>query len=302
MSDETITIDGRDVRISNRDKVLYPSTGFTKADVVDYYRAVAPAILAHLRGRGVTRKRYPDGPAGASFYEKNCPGHRPEWVPLVHFRTSNGTDISFCAVDDEATLVWLANLAALELHAQLWRLPDTECPTHLVFDLDPGRPAGLLAAAEVALVLRDALTATGMEVVVKSSGGKGLHLGVPLDGRAGFDQAKSVAQAIAEALERQWPDGVTSVMAKARRKGKVFIDWSQNDRHKSTVAAWSLRGRERPTVSAPLTWEEVASAVERDDADSLVVEAPSAIERLADVGDLWAPVNGPGQPLDRLLQ
>lgn len=302
MADDRIEVDGREIPVSNLDKVLYPETGFTKGDVIEHYRRVAPVLLPHLRGRGVTRKRFPDGPDGTSFYEKNCPKHRPPWVPVVDFTTSNGTEIAFCAVEDEAALVWLANLAALELHAQLWRLPDTDHPTHLVFDLDPGPPAGHVAAAEVALVLRDALEATGMEVVVKSSGGKGLHLGVPLDGSATFDEAKSVAQAIAEALERQMPGQVTSVMAKAKRKGKVFIDWSQNDRHKSTVAVWSLRGRSRPTVSAPLTWDEVADAVRRDDPGGLLVEAPQIPDRLRQLGDLWAPIEGPGQPLARLLR
>ena len=294
----TVAVGGRRLTLSNLDKVLYPVPGFTKGQVIDYYARIAPVMVPHLEGRPTTLKRYPDGVQNQSFYEKNCPGHRPPWVPTASFwsRHANRT-INFCLVEEVATLVWLANLAALELHPSLSRAEHWERPTLLVFDLDPGPPADVVACCEVALLVRELLEGLGLTSVVKTSGSKGLQLYVPLNHPSvGYDDTKLFARAVAQHLERTRPGLVVSNMAKDVRAGKVFIDWSQNDESKTTVGVYSIRAREHPTVSTPVTWEEVESA----DPDRLRFEAGDVLERVAQLGDLFAPALEVSQALPRI--
>ena len=288
----TLRIGRREVGLSNPNKVLYPDAGFTKAGVVDYYVRIAPVLLPHLKSRAVTLKRYPNGADGMFFYEKNCPTHRPEWVPTVTVasrRREGG--VHYCLINDAASLAWVANLASLELHTSLARSKDVTRPTMMVFDFDPGPPAGMLQCIKVAARMRDLLERLGLQSFPKTSGGKGLHLYVPLNTpRVNFDRTKAFAHALAMLLEREDPGLITSVMAKAERPGKVFIDWSQNDQHKTTVSVYSLRARERPTVSTPVTWDELETAVRKGDASSLVFEAARVLRRVQQRGDLFASV------------
>ncbi len=280
---KTVTeVEGRRLTLSNLDKVMYPATGLTKAGVVDYYARIAPAMLPHLRGRAVTMVRWPDGVDGPSFFEKRCPPHAPEWVRTAAI----DTDLTACVVDDVATLVWMANLAALELHTLQATVDDPDRPTSLVLDLDPGPPATVLDCCRVALELRGLLKELGLVSVVKTSGGKGLHLAVPVHG-ATADDTKTFARALGEVLATQDPKRVTIIMAKEQRRGKVFVDWSQNDRHKTTVCAYSLRARERPFVSAPASWDEVAHALDTDEPELLAFDTLAVLERVATLGDLY---------------
>jgi bifunctional non-homologous end joining protein LigD len=279
----TVEVEGRQLSLSNLDKVLYPGPGFTKGQVIDYYTRVAPALLPHLRGRPLTLKRYPNGVEADYFYEKQCPSHRPEWVATAAIPTGSKT-IDFCLADDLPTLVWLANLADLELHTSLSLAEDIERPTMMVFDLDPGEPAGLGECAEVAVALRDLLEQLSLRSFAKTSGSKGLQVYVPLNGDATYDDTKPLAHAIARHLEGQRSDLVVSSQRKSLRGGKVLIDWSQNDEHKTTVCVYSLRARERPTVSTPLDWDEL------EDPGSLVFESGEVLERVEKRGDLFAPV------------
>ena len=276
-----VTVDGRSLRLTNLDKVMYPQAGFTKADVIDYYRLVAPVLLPHLTGRPLTLKRYPNGVDGEFFYEKQCPRHRPDWV-----HTAVVQDICYCLVEDVATLVWTSNLADLELHTPMITARDPTRSTMVVFDLDPGEPAGLEECCQVALVLRGLFDNLGLRCFPKTSGSKGMQLYVPVNGD-GVDAelGKGFAKAVAETLERGMPELVVSRMTKKIRGGKVLVDWSQNDDHKTTVCVYSLRARERPTVSTPLTWEEVAG-----DPAKLSFEAHDVVERVEQHGDLFAPV------------
>lgn len=282
-----VEVEGRRLSLSNLDKVMYPATGFTKGQLIDYYTRVAPALLPHLRDRPLTLKRYPNGVEGGHFYEKQCPSHRPEWVRSEPVDLSSKT-IHFCICDDLPTLVWLANLADLELHPSLSTAPGVERPTVMAFDLDPGPPAGIAECCEVALLLRDALGRIGLECFPKTSGSKGLQVYVPLnvDGVDYDHGTKPLSQALARHLEAEHPKLVVSTQKKELRKGKVLIDWSQNDEHKTTVSVYSLRARERPTVSTPLDWDEVEAA----DPDALVFEAGDVLERVEERGDLFAPV------------
>jgi bifunctional non-homologous end joining protein LigD len=282
-----VEVEGRRLSLSNLDKVMYPATGFTKGQLIDYYTRVAPALLPHLRDRPLTLKRYPNGVEGGHFYEKQCPSHRPEWVRSEPVELSSKT-IHFCICDDLPTLVWLANLADLELHPSLSKVPAVERPTVMAFDLDPGPPAGIAECCEVALILRDALGRIGLECFPKTSGSKGIQVYVPLnvDGVDYDHGTKPLSQALARHLEAEHPKLIVSTQKKELRKGKVLIDWSQNDEHKTTVSVYSLRARERPTVSTPLAWDEVEAA----DADALVFEAGDVLERVEERGDLFAPV------------
>lgn len=298
---QQVEVDGRELKLTNLDKVLYPRAGFSKGGVVDYYAKVAPAIVPHLAGRALTLRRFPEGvdDTEAAFFEKRCPKHRPEWVKTaaVVAGPRAGT-IDFCVCEDRPTLVWMAQLAAIELHPSLSLAEEQDRPTVLAFDLDPGPPADVLDCCRVALRLRELFGHFEVECFPKTSGSKGLQVYVPLNDDAvayeaeeGGDQAtKPFARAIAQLLEKQTPDLVVSKMKKVERKGKVFVDWSQNHRRKTTIAVYSLRARERPTVSTPLTWDEVEAAVESDDADSLVFEASDVLRRIEDHGDLFAPV------------
>ena len=276
-----VEVEGRRLSLSNLDKVMYPAVGFTKGEVIDYYTRVAPALLPHLRDRPLTLKRYPNGVEGGHFYEKNCPSHAPEWV-----RKERVDKIDYCVCDDLATLVWLANLADLELHPSLSLADDVDRPTVMAFDLDPGAPAGLAECCEVAFLLRDALTQLGLESFAKTSGSKGIQVYVPLnaDGVDYDHGTKALSHALARHLEAQHPKLIVSHQRKDLRRGKVLIDWSQNDEHKTTVCVYSLRARERPTVSTPVEWDELA------DPDALVFEASDVLERVDGHGDLFAPV------------
>jgi bifunctional non-homologous end joining protein LigD len=279
-----VNVEGRRLKLSNLDKVLYPEPSFAKGQVIDYYTRVAPAVLPHLRGRALTLKRYPNGVDGKYFYEKQKPSHAPEWVRSATIETGD-RDIDFVLCDDLPTLVWLANLADLELHPSLALAQDPDRPTVLAFDLDPGEPAALPECREVALLLRDLLADLGLDCLAKTSGSKGMQVYVPLNTAVTYDDTKPFAQAIAQMLEKQQPKLVTSSMKKALRPGKVFIDWSQNSRHKTTVAVYSLRARERPTVSTPVSWDEIA-----DDGLDLVFESADVLDRIDEHGDLFAPV------------
>ena len=302
MSEQRVTVDGRVLSISNLDKVLYPATGTTKGEVLHYYAQVAPVLLPHLEGRCVTRIRWPHGVAKGSFFEKNVPGGTPSWVHTVEVPTTGsrasgsakgeaGT-LRFPVVDDLATLTWLANLAALELHVHQWRVDADEQllpPDRLVIDLDPGEPAGLHECAQVALWVRDELAERGLECAPVTSGSKGLHLYAALRGDAAVessDESSALAKEVAETLQKERGDLVTATMTKSRRHGKVFLDWSQNAGSKTTVSPYSLRGRERPTVATPLTWDEVEAGAE----DPLALEQFSfteVLERIEEHGDLF---------------
>jgi bifunctional non-homologous end joining protein LigD len=272
----------RQLTMSNLDKVLYPEVGFTKAAVVDYYVRIAPVLLPHLRDRAVTMVRYPDGVDGGSFFEKRCPSHAPEWV-----RTAAVDGLHACMIDDLATLVWVANLAALELHVLQATATHPDVPTAVVFDLDPGPPATIVDCCRVGLALRELLDRLGLESVVKTSGSKGLHLAMPVHG-ASADETKDFARALGQLLAKSDPERVTIVMERAERRGKVFVDWSQNDRHKTTVAPYSLRARSRPQVSTPVSWDEVALVAGGADPASLSFETADVLERVERLGDLYA--------------
>jgi bifunctional non-homologous end joining protein LigD len=280
----------RTLKITNLDKVLYPKTGFTKRDVIEYYVHVAPALLGHLEGRPLTRVRYPNGVEDKSFFEKQCPSHRPDWVDVAPIPLSNKI-VEFCVCNELPTLVWLGNLAALELHTSLSRADPIDRPTMMVFDLDPGAPATIVECCRVALLLEGMFEGIGLKAFPKTSGSKGMQVYVPLnDPSATYAQTKGFSRAVAETLEAAEPELVVSRMAKALRAGKIFIDYSQNDEHKTTVCVYSLRARERPTVSTPITWDEVRSCLDSGDPGELVFEARQVVERFAEHGDLHAPV------------
>jgi bifunctional non-homologous end joining protein LigD len=266
---------------------MYPEVGFTKGQVIEYYTRIAPVLLPHLCDRPLTLKRYPNGVEGGHFYEKQCPSHRPPWVRSEPVKLSSKT-IDFCVCDDLPTLVWLANLADLELHPSLSKVPEVERPTLMAFDLDPGPGAGLAECCEVAVILRDALAQLGLESFAKTSGSKGIQLYVPLNVEHVdyVHGTKRLSNALARHLESKHPKLIVSSQKKELRKNKVLIDWSQNDEHKTTVGVYSLRARERPTVSTPLSWEEV----EEGDPDALVFEPDDVLTRVEERGDLFAPV------------
>ncbi len=287
---------GRALNISNHDKVLYPETGFTKGEVIDYYARVAPTVVGHLQGRALTLKRYPNGVDAPFFYEKNSPAHRPDWVP-----TARVGDIDYTLAEEPATLVWLANLADIELHTSLSLAARPESPTVLAFDLDPGAPAGVLECAEVALVLRGLFEQLGMVSCVKTSGSKGLQVYVPVnDPTVTYALTKPLARRIAELLESRLPQLVISRMTKSQRAGRVFVDWSQNDAHKTTVNVYSLRATAQPGVSTPLTWEELEAAHGGGDPERLRFSPAAVLERIAAHGDLFEPVLATSQTLPAL--
>jgi bifunctional non-homologous end joining protein LigD len=300
-SDRRVEVDGRELKLTNLDKVLYPKAGFSKGEVVDYYAKIAPALVPHLRGRPLTLRRFPEGvdDSDAAFFEKRCPKHRPEWVKTAPVEVENDT-IDFCLCEDLPTLVWMAQLAAIELHPSLSLATELDRPTVLAFDLDPGPPADVLDCCRVALRLRDLFGHFEVECFAKTSGSKGLQVYVPLNTEASYDETKPFAKAIAQLLEKQTPDQVVSKMKKADRKGKVFVDWSQNHSRKTTIAVYSLRARERPTVSTPVSWEEVEGALGRDDRECLVFEAGQVLKRIERDGDLFAPVLELQQQLPQL--
>ncbi len=289
--DSSVEIQGKTLKLSNLEKVLYPAAGFTKKDVIDYYARIAPALIPHLRGRALTRKRYPDGVEGEPFFEKNAPMHKPDWVKVAPiWSRHNRRTVNYILCDDLATLVWLANLAALELHPSLALAKDEKCPTEMVFDLDPGPPADIVQCCQVALWLQEIFEHFGMKSFPKTSGSKGLQIYVPLNTATTYEKTKLFAHALAQLLEHEHPKEVLSEMSRAARAGKVFVDWSQNDEHKTTVAVYSLRAREHPTVSTPVSWEEVERAFKKKDAELLVFQAKQTVARFEKMGDLFEPV------------
>src|SRR5580700_11019957 len=289
--DSAVDIQGRNLKLSNLEKVLYPAVGFTKKDVIDYYVRIAPAILPHLAGRALTRKRYPDGVEGEPFFEKNAPMHKPDWVKVAPIWSGrNRRTVNYILADDMATLVWLANLAALELHPSLALATDIKCPTEMVFDLDPGPPADIVQCCEVGLWLREIFEHFGLQSFPKTSGSKGLQVYVPLNTPTTFEATKLFSHALAQLIEQEHPREVLSDMKRNLRTGKVFVDWSQNDEHKTTIAVYSLRAREHPTVSTPVTWDEVQRTLKKKDASLLVFEAKQAVARFEKMGDLFEPV------------
>jgi len=286
-----VEIGDRRLSLSNLDKVLYPEVGFTKGQVIDYYTRIAPAVLPHLRDRPLTLKRYPNGVDQQYFYEKQSPSHRPEWVQTAAvFSRSNSRTIDFTLCNDLPTIVWLANLADLELHTSLALFHDVKAPTLIAFDLDPGPPATIVECAEVALRLREAFDHLGLEAFPKTSGSKGMQVYVPLNTPTTYGATKPFARALAQVLERRQPELVLSDMNKQRRAGKVFVDWSQNDEHKTTVNVYSLRARERPTVSTPLDWDEVEAVLDSRDPEELSFTSAEVLARVEERGDLFAPV------------
>ncbi len=286
-----VEVGGRQLKLSNFDKVLYPEAGFTKGQVIDYYTRIAPALLPHLHQRALTLKRYPNGVEGQFFYEKNCPKHRPPWVETLSvWSARNKADVNYCLIDELAGLVWVANLASLELHTSLSHARDVQRPSMVVFDLDPGPPATVVECGQVALWLREVLDDLGLQAFPKTSGSKGLQIYAPLNTPVTYNETKPFAHAMAKLLEQQHPKEVLSVMTKDLRTGKVFIDWSQNDDSKTTVCVYSLRARPRPTVSTPVTWEEIEAVAASGDPDDLVFEATDVLARVEANGDLFAPL------------
>ena len=286
-----IEIEGRHIKLSNLEKVLYPKAGFTKGQVIDYYVKIAPVLLPHLADRPLTLKRYPEGVQGMFFYEKNCPKYRPDWIKTAKvWSEGNKRHMFYCVVDQVATLVWLGNLADLELHTSLSRAQKLPQPTVLVFDLDPGAPANIVLCCQVALWVREIFSQLGLQSFAKTSGSKGLQIYIPLNTPANYDQTKSFARAIGQLLQNRHPDKVVYDMKKSLRSGKVLVDWSQNDAHKTTISVYSLRAREHPTVSTPVTWEEVEQCLRENNPDLLVFTSDQVLQRVEKQGDLFAPV------------
>jgi bifunctional non-homologous end joining protein LigD len=295
-----VEVEGRTLRLTNLDKVLYPAVGFTKRDVIAYLVAIAPVLLPHLADRPLTLKRYPNGVDGKHFFEKQCPRHRPDWVSTADVRMSSKT-IGFCLAQDVPTLAWLGNLADLELHTSLSRAQTPDLPDTLVFDLDPGPPATIVECCRVAVWLHAMFEGLGVRAFPKTSGSKGMQVYVPLHSAdVTYDDTKGVARAVAELLESEEPELVVSRMTKTLRPGKVLVDWSQNDAKKTTVNVYSLRALQRPTVSAPLHWDEVRACAEAQDPDLLVFDAAQVLARVEEHGDLFAPVAALVQELPRL--
>ncbi|MFF3867440.1 non-homologous end-joining DNA ligase [Micromonospora sp. NPDC001898] len=295
-----VDVQGRTLELSNLDKVLYPAAGFTKGEVIDYYTRIAPVLLPHLADRALTRIRYPNGVDEKSFFEKNAPAATPDWVhteTLPVPGSSKGREtIDYVVADDLPTLVWLANLAALELHTPQWRIgahPDT-----MVVDLDPGAPAGLRECCEVALLLRDRLASDGIDSYPKTSGKKGMQLCCPIAGTQSSDLVSDYAKRVAQELEKEHPKLVVSRMAKNLRPGKVFIDWSQNNAAKTTVSPYSLRAQSVPAVSTPLTWDEVSAGAAGKRPAARPYTAVEVLKRVEKQGDLLAPLldGGPKLP------
>jgi bifunctional non-homologous end joining protein LigD len=292
---------GRRLSLSNLEKVLYSSCGFTKAHVQEYYRRMAPFILPHLQGRALTLKRYPEGVDKPFFFEKRCPAHRPPWVQTAGISRAGGELMTVCLVNDLETLLWVANLAALELHVPLARAASPETPDAMVFDLDPGEPANILDCARVALILQELLSRLGLVSRVKSSGLKGLHVLVPLNSpEVTFEDTKTFSRTVAVILEKNYPDLVTAKMAKEARKGKVFINWSQNDSSLTMICVYSLRAREKPYVSCPLDWGELEQLAGLGDPEKLHIVHSEAVRRAEEIGDLFQEVLVKKQKLPHL--
>jgi bifunctional non-homologous end joining protein LigD len=291
------------MKLSNLDKVLYPSTGFTKGQVIDYYAKIAPVLVPHLAGRPLTLKRYPNGVDSEFFFEKNATQHRPDWVKTAPIWSEhNRRNVNYILANDLPTIVWMANLAAIELHPSLSLAKEINCPTMMVFDLDPGPPANIVQCAQVGVWLREIFEHFGLRSVPKTSGSKGLQIYVPLNTPTSYEETKPFAHALARLLEDQHRELVVSDMKKELRKGKVLVDWSQNDQHKTTIAIYSLRAREHPTVSTPVKWEEVEQLLKKKDPSVLVFEAEQVLKRVDKMGDLFAPTLELKQKLPKLAR
>ncbi|MEA3207963.1 MAG: bifunctional non-ous end joining protein LigD [Chthoniobacter sp.] len=292
MSKKTeIEVAGKKLMVSNLDKVLYPEAGFTKGQVIDYYIRIAPVLLPHLKNRPITLKRYPDGVDGFFFYEKQCPSHRPDWVKTAEVASRREAGkIDYCLMNDLPALVWAANLADLELHTFLHRAPAITRPNALAFDLDPGPPADIVLCCCVGLWLRSIFDDLGIQSLPKTSGSKGLQIFVPLNTATTYEKTKAFAHSLAQRLESEHPGEVVSRMQKALREGKVLIDWSQNDEHKTTVSVYSLRAKAQPTVSTPVTWDEVETVAKKGNASRLIFDSEAVLKRVNQRGDLFAPL------------
>jgi len=304
MSKKTeLIVEDRTLMVSNLEKVLYPKDGFTKGDLIHYYIQIAGVLLPHLKDRPLTMKRYPDGVEGEFFYEKNCPAHRPKWVQTAKvWSEGNQREMHYCLAQDLPTLVWAANLADIELHTSLSRKKHVARPTMMVFDLDPGPPADIVQCCQVGLWLREILEGMKLQSWAKTSGSKGLQVYVPLNTAVTYDQTKELSHALAEHLERAHPELVVSKMAKALRKGKIFVDWSQNDEHKTTICVYSVRAKEKPTVSTPVTWDEVAETLKSKKAQKLVFRCDQTLARVEKMGDLFEQVETVKQKLPKKWQ
>jgi bifunctional non-homologous end joining protein LigD len=300
-ADQIVEIEGRQLKLTNLDKVLYPAAGFTKGQVIDYCARIAPVLVPHLKNKPLTLKRYPNGVDSMPFFEKNATKHRPDWVKTVPiWSEGNERDVNYILCNDLPTLIWVANLAAIELHPSLSLAQDITCPRSLVFDLDPGPPANIVQCCQVAIWLRQIFEHFKLQSFPKTSGSKGLQIYVPLNTKTSYDETKPLAHALARLLESEHRDLVVSDMKKAIRTNKVFVDWSQNDEHKTTISVYSLRARERPTVSTPVTWDEVEHALKKKDAKLLVFESKQTLERVEKMGDLFAPLLSLKQKLPKL--
>ena len=288
---KTARMGEKSLSLSNLDKDLYPSFGFTKAHILEYYRRVSPYILPHLKDRALTLKRYPDGVEGDFFFEKRCPRYRPPWVTTADIPQSGGETMTVCLVNDLDTLIWVGNLASLELHVPMARASSPEVPDFMVFDLDPGEGMTVLDCAYVALILRKVLKDLKLESYLKTSGKKGLHVYVPLNNKdVTFDDTKRFSRTVAEVMQRNYPDSITAMMAKGTRKGKIFINWAQNGTSNTTVCVYSLRAAPEPAVSTPLAWDEVDSLSQQGEPDDLTFIFSQVVERCEKHGDLFADV------------
>jgi bifunctional non-homologous end joining protein LigD len=287
---QTLDVNGAKVDVTNLDKIFYPKAGFTKGDVIDYYVRISSFLLPHLKQRPITLKRYPDGVEGFFFYEKKCPDHRPEWIKTTKVAKSEGGEINYCVLNDLPSLIWAANLADLELHTFLHKAPAIHRPTALAFDLDPGPPADIVLCCKVGLWLKGLFDALQMESFVKTSGSKGLQVYIPLNSAVTYEKTKAFSHAIAELLESQSPEIVVSNMQKSRRAGKVLVDWSQNNAHKTTVSVYSLRAKESPTVSTPVSWEEIEAVDRGGKPGDLSFVSKEVLQRVKKMDDLFAPV------------
>jgi bifunctional non-homologous end joining protein LigD len=290
-NETVVEIEGKKLKVSNLDKVLWPDAGFTKGQMIDYYARVAPVLLPHLKDRPLTMKRYPNGVGGMHFYEKNCPEHRPEWVETAKvWSPGNNKWMGYCLVQNLATLVWAANLADIELHTSLSKCQEMLRPTMIVFDLDPGAPANIVQCCRVGIWVRDIFEQFGLQSFPKTSGSKGLQIYVPLNTPVSYDDTKPFAHELARVLERQHPDLIVSDMKKALRVGKIFVDWSQNDDYKTTVCVYSLRAKDHPTCSTPVTWAEVEKCLKAESPELLVFKSDDLLKRVEKYGDLFEPV------------
>src|SRR5438132_3519352 len=299
----TVEIQGKHLKLTNLEKVLYPAAGFTKGQVIDYYARIAPVLVPHLSGKPLTLKRYPNGVNEPPFFEKNATKHRPDWVKTAPiWSEGNQRNVNYILANDLSTIIWVANLAAIELHPSLSLAQEIESPRTMVFDLDPGPPANIVQCCQVGMWLRAIFEHFSLESFAKTSGSKGLQIYVPLNTKTSYDQTKPFAHALARLLENEHRDLVVSDMKKSVRAGKIFVDWSQNDQHKTTISVYSLRARERPTVSTPVTWDEVERALKKKDPKLLVFEADQVLRRTEKMGDLFEPVQKLKQRLPDLAK